>query len=237
VLGFEIAGEVQAVGEQVAAYQPGDAVFGSTFWSNFGGYAQYKCLPEGGVLAPKPVNITFEEAAAGFASGGITALGILRKADIQEGQQMLVNGASGGVGVFSVQLAKIFGAQVTGVCSTSNMELVSSLGADQVIDYTREDFTQGDQRYDVVFDAVAKVSPAKAKEALKPGGVYLNVMKHTEDKSTAADLDFLREQVEAGRLKTVVDRVYPLEEIVEAHRYVQGGHKRGNVVVTVSHQD
>jgi NADPH:quinone reductase-like Zn-dependent oxidoreductase len=234
ILGMELAGEIEAVGRKVTRFQPGDAVFASTFAVNFGGYAEYKCLPETGVLALKPAVLTFEEAAAA-PGAGMTALACLKKGKIQPGQKVLIYGASGAVGTNAVQLARRhFGADVTGVCSTSNLELVKSLGASQVIDYTRQDFTQSGAINDVVFDTVGKLSPAQGKKTLKPGGVYLNVHADSDGGNTLANLILLKEIIEAGHLKPVIDRVYPFEQIVEAHRYVEQGHKKGNVVVMVA---
>ena len=236
VLGMELAGEIEAVGKDVTRFRPGDAVFASTFEVGFGGHAEYKCLPEDGLLAIKPANLTFGEAAAAVG-GGMTALRCLEQGRIQPGQKVLIYGASGAVGTNAVQIAsRHLGAEVTGVCSTANLELVRSLGAVKVIDYTRDDFTSDGPIYDVVFDAVAKVAPSHAKKALKNTGVYLNAHKHSDasGKVRGATLLALKELIEAGKLRPVIDRVYPLEQIVEAHRYVDQGHKRGNVVITVS---
>jgi NADPH:quinone reductase-like Zn-dependent oxidoreductase len=239
ILGMELAGEVEAAGKDVTRFRPGDAVFASTFEVGFGGYAEYKCLPEDGLLAIKPANLTFGEAAAAVG-GGMTALRCLEQGRIQPGQTVLVYGASGAVGTNAVQIAsRHLGAEVTGVCSTANLDLVRSLGAVRVIDYTRDDFTRDGPIYDVVFDAVAKVAPSHAKKALKTTGVYLNVHKHSDApaKVRSAALLAVKELIEAGKLRPVIDRVYPLEQIVEAHRYVDQGHKRGNVVITVGYTD
>jgi NADPH:quinone reductase-like Zn-dependent oxidoreductase len=233
ILGMELSGEVEAIGKKVTCFKPGDAVFASTFAVNFGGYAEYKCLPENGVLALKPENLTCEEAAAA-PGAGMTALQCLKKGKIQPGQKVLVYGASGAVGTNAVQLAsRHCGADVTGVCSTSNLELVKSLGAGRVIDYTRQDFSQDGLIYDVVFDAVGKLPPAQAKKALKPGGIYLNVHTDSDGGNKRENLLLLKEIIETGHLKPAIDRVYSFEQIVEAHRYVEQGHKKGNVVIQV----
>lgn len=233
ILGMELAGEIEAAGRQATRFQPGDPVFASTFAVNFGGHAEYKCLPENGVIALKPANLTYEEAAA-VPGAAQTAWRCLQQGRLRPGQKVLIYGASGAVGTNAVQLAsRHFGAEVTGVCSGSNLALVQSLGASQVIDYTRQDFTQNGATYDVVFDAVGKLTPAQGKRALKPGGVYPNVHANSDGDEELDTLLLLKDLIEAGKLRPVIDRVYPLEQIVEAHRYVEQGHKRGNVVITV----
>lgn len=231
VLGFELAGDVEAIGRDVTRFKPGDAVFASC-GLGFGGYAEYRCLPENAIIAHKPANMSYEEAAV-VPIGAGTALRFLRKANIRAGQHVLVYGASGSVGTFAVQIARHFGAHVTGVCSARNRELVQSLGAEQVIDYTQQNFAQTGQTWDIIFDTVGRVSRAQAKASLKKGGVLLST-RGSAGKESAADLLFLKELLEAGAIKAVIDRRYPLEQIVEAHRYVEAGHKRGGVVIPLS---
>ncbi len=257
ILGMEFAGTVESVGRNVTRFRAGDQVFGSTGFK-FGAHAEYLCLPEDAALAIKPVNMALEEAAA-VMFGGVSALHFLRKAQVQAGQKVLVYGASGSVGIFAVQLAKHFGAHVTGVCSTGNLDLVKSLGAGDVVDYTGEDFSRAGRVYDVVFDTVGKSGFSRSLKSLKRGGFYVRVggsgrllpmlggmlrgmwastmgaAKVISGVAICADGDpsFLKGLIEAGNLRTVIDRRYSLEEIAEAHRYVEAGHKKGHVVIVL----
>jgi len=257
ILGSYLAGEVKTVGNRVTRFRGGDQVFGSTF-PGAGAYAEYLCMPESGALAQKPVNMTYEEAAA-VPNGALTALPFLRdRAKIRSGHKVLINGASGAVGTAAVQLASYFGAEVTGVCSTPNIELVKSLGAGQVIDYTAEDFTQSGQTYDIIFDAVGKSSFSRCKDSLTDHGIYITTIPFPVDilqmlwtliaggkkvrfaatgmrskRKKSKDLAFIKELIETGKFKSVIDRCYPVENVVEAHRYVEKGHKKGNVILTL----
>jgi NADPH:quinone reductase-like Zn-dependent oxidoreductase len=248
--GDELAGDIEAVGNNVKRFKIDDQVFGLNCSFGFGSTnAEYKCLPEEMGLAIKPTSASYEEAAV-IPFGGLTALNFLKKANIQPGQKVLIYGASGSVGTYAVQLAKYYKAEVTGVCSTVNLELVKSIGADHVIDYTKEDFTQSGKSYDVIFDTVMKMSFSHCKKSLKLRGVYITVdwpllpalwASLTSSKKVifglgstkSEDLIFLKELVETEKIKPVIDRTYPLEQIVEAHKHVETGHKRGNVVITI----
>ena len=235
VLGMVLSGEVDSVGPDAKSFEVGECVFGFNR-RRFGTYAQYVCWPEDGLLATRPANLTDEEAAA-IPYGGLLALHFLRKADVRAGQRVLIYGASGAVGTSAVQLARHFGAQVTGVCSTANVDLVASLGATTVIDYTSENFADKAARYDLIFDAVGKRKSAAAlrqcRQVLAPGGAYVSVDDGTPN-LRREDLVLLSELATKGEIRPVIDRTYALDDIIEAHRYVDNGHKRGNVIITLT---
>ena len=230
ILGMELAGKVESVGKNVTRFSEGDEVFAST-GINFGAHAEYACLPQDGVIALKPGNMTFDEAAPVPASGCAALVYLRDTGKIKRDDRVLINGASGALGTYGVQIAKSFGAEVTGVCSTVNIDLVNSLGADHVIDYTEENFTESENQYELIFDAVSKSSKSECRNILAPNGRYITT---TGPEPRHEDLLFLKELSEAGKLRTVIDRSYPLDEIIEAHRYVEKGHKKGNVVINVT---
>jgi NADPH:quinone reductase-like Zn-dependent oxidoreductase len=232
IYGMELAGEVEAVGTNVTRFKVGDQVFASTLAENFGAHAEYKCLSEDGIVLPKPPNMSFEEAAA-VPIGGPTALRLLRKGKIQTGQKVLIYGASGSVGTYAVQIAKSFGADVTAVCSTENLQMVKALGADRVIDYTRENFSEGGARFDAIFDAVGKCPQEQAAKALLPGGAFVTVAK-LNTKQSLEELTFVHELIKAGKVRAIIDRCYSMDQVAEAHQYVGTGRKAGNVVIQVA---
>ncbi len=229
ILGFELSGIIEEVGKHVQSFKKGDAVFAQC-GLRFGGYAEYTCLPANDLIAIKPSNMTFEEAAA-VPLGGLTALRFLKQGGIKAGDHVMIYGASGSVGSFAVQIAKAFGAEVTAVCSTANINMVTQLGADKTIDYTKEDFTKTNSRFDIIFDAVGKTSKAKCKRLLMPGGKYVSVTGNPT--SNSGDLLLLKDLIESGKLIAVIDRRYTLEQIREAHIYAESFRKKGNVVISI----
>ena len=253
IIGQELAGEIESIGKDVKLFKKGDRVFGAPGFV-FGAYAEYVCLPEKGVLALKPTNMTYEEAAT-VPLGGLNSLHFLRKGNIRSGQKVLINGAGGSIGTYGVQLAKSFGAEVTAVDSTSKLDMLRSIGADHVIDYTQEEFTKTGERYDVIFDVVGKGPFSGLIGSLKDQGILLTansmrsrIVREPGKSKTSSKkiiggsveyktehLNFLKELIEAGKIRSVIDRRYPLEQTAEAHRYVETGHKKGNVVITVKH--
>ncbi len=230
ILGMQVAGQVEAIGDNVTKFNVGDEIFASTFASGFGGHAEYKCFPENTVISIKPTNVSYEEAAT-FPVPALGAYSTLKKANIKPGQKVLIYGASGAVGTNAVQLAKYWGAEITGVCSESNFDMVQSLGAKHLIDYKKTDFTTIGEKYDVIFDAVVKLSPSIGKAALTENGVFLRISDQPKESSN--ELIELKQIIEDDNLKAIIDRTYPLKEIVEAYRYVDTGHKKGNVVITM----
>lgn len=251
VLGSEFSGEVEAIGAQVTRFKPGDQVYGY-LGQRMGAYAEYLCMAETGTLALKPANMTHEQAAA-VPYGAIMATSLLRRANVQPGQKVLINGASGGIGSAAVQLAKHYGAEVTGVCGAARMEYVKALGADRVIDYAHEDFTRNGESYDLIFDVLGKSSYGRVKNSLKPDGVLLLASFKTKHllqmvrtkvgvsqkvicafaSEKPEDLDFVRELIEAGQFKSIIDRTFPLEQAAEAHRHAESGSRQGAVVIMV----
>jgi len=261
LLGVDIAGRVEAIGRNAKQFQPGDEIFGDVYEYGLGAFAEYKCMPEEGALAIKPTNLTFEEAAA-VPSAAVTALqGLRDQRQIQPGQKVLIIGASGGIGTFAVQIAKSYGTKVTGMCSSRNLDMVRSIGADHVIDYTQEDFTKGGQRYDLILDIAAKGSVSDYQHALSPKGIYVlcgftlaaifgvlflgprisrtgsKKFVNYGAKTNNKDLVFMKELIEAGKVVPVIDRRYPLSEVPDAIRYYEKGHAQGKVVITVEHNN
>ncbi|EEL67005.1 Alcohol dehydrogenase, zinc containing [Bacillus cereus F65185] len=228
ILGVELSGEIEDIGTDVTQFKKGDQVFALTEL-NLGGYAEYTCVHESGLIALKPTNVTYEEAAV-IPFGGTSALHFLRKGQIKKGQRVLIYGASGSVGTAAIQLAKYFGATVTAICSSSNFDLVTTLGADNIIDYMKEDFTKQGEHYDIIFDAVGKYKKSLCTDALMPNGKYVSV-NGMMAKVSKEDMNLLKQLAETEKLKPVIDRTYRLEEIAEAHIYVEKGHKKGNVSI------